>query len=94
MRPGVLVAGSCVDLSAAIDDTEGAAKCIDAAVGHVSEFQIATDRDPPPVGLLVLCHRLLANTSEVFRIDRRARHAPAPRQLRQRRADPARRRHR
>lgn len=65
---GVLVAGSCVDLSAAIDDTEGAAKCIDAAVGHVSEFQIATDRDPPPVGLLVLCHRLLANTSEVFSI--------------------------
>ena len=66
---GAVVAGTCVDLGAAIDDTEGAAVCVDAAVGHVASFQVATDTVAPSAGLLILCHRLLANNSDVFRVD-------------------------
>lgn len=66
---GVLVAGSCVDLSLGIDDAEGVATCVDAAVGHVTSFQLATEAAAPPPGLLLLCHRILANSSDVFRVD-------------------------
>ena len=66
---GAVVVGSCTDLGTAIDDSEGAAVCVDAAVGHVAGFQVATDTVAPPAALLLLCHRLLANTTDVFRVD-------------------------
>ena len=52
--------------------------CVDAAVGHVAGFQVATDTVAPPAALLLLCHRLLANTTDVFRGRRRRRRGHAP----------------
>src|SRR5206468_1863623 len=66
---GVVVPGSCTDLGDAIDDPEGAAVCVDAAVGRITGYQVGIDAIAPDRALLMLCHRLLANDSDVFRVD-------------------------
>ncbi|HSN27647.1 MAG TPA: VCBS repeat-containing protein [Kofleriaceae bacterium] len=56
---GGVVVGSCHDLGAAVSDGDGGAECVDAAVARVSAQP----------SLLILCHRLLAGRSDVFRVD-------------------------
>jgi len=81
---GGVVVGSCQDLGDAVADGEGGAQCIDAAVAHVTPVQLAlgTPASPPPPSLLMLCHRLLAGSSEVFRISHDAAGYHAQRVLR------------